>query len=419
MIIVFDFDHTLFCTENYKRALEKLFARNGVNPQQYHSDYLKNRSRGGLYSPFAQFRRLKKMYHLSSSEAQFRIDYKEHLGDVSNFIHDDALRLIARLRKKHKVYIISYGEHGHQRKKMQDSGIHGVVDGIRIVHNTKTDALGDLQKKHKGERIMYVDDAYDHLLDAKMHAPEIYTVQIHPTCRCRNVVKLFPRRDATINSIHQVENLLKKPASHLVPVININAWGKKTSARLAKNLLEKDLAIALPTETSYGLAALAASRDGLKRIYAIKSRSEAKRLPIMVRSIKEAHTYCQMTNVQKNFFRRYQDRVVSFRLNKRKNKLRDLSSDPTVVVRKAKHPFLVELSRDTRPFTVTSMNISAKPPVYSMHDYQKQYKNAKAQVDVFFDAGHLKELPPSTIVDLTQEGFPVLRQGKTKIQHAA
>ena len=48
---------------------------------------------------------------------------------------------------------------------------------------------------------------------------------------------------------------------------------------------------AFPTDTVYGLGALAFSREGIQRIYDLKARDSRKALPILVHSVEEARKW--------------------------------------------------------------------------------------------------------------------------------
>lgn len=203
---------------------------------------------------------------------------------------------------------------------------------------------------------------------------------------------------------------------HSVLIVSVKKIGIQAAAIFASDLLAAGKIISVPTETSYGLAVDATSRGAVQQIYAIKNRSDAKRIPIMVRNREMLKDYAQMSHRQEEWLKKYEAKIVSFRLTKKKGKLEALSQDPTVVVRKATHPFLKELAKNfAKPFTITSTNISGQPSIFNFKQYQDQFKNHLHQVDAFFDYGTLKAQPASTILDVTQNPPQVLRQGKTKI----
>ncbi len=201
-----------------------------------------------------------------------------------------------------------------------------------------------------------------------------------------------------------------------VLVVSVKILGIKNAALLAADLLAKGKIISVPTETSYGLAADATNKKAVRKIYTIKNRDDAKRIPVMMRDFAQLRKYTQITQAQKTWIKKYENKVVSFRLAKKQGRLTELGDDPTVVERKATHAFLKLLAKNfDKPFTITSTNISGQPSIFSFKEYREQFKHHGHQVDAFFDYGTLKPQPASTILDLTQNPPLVLRQGKTKI----
>ena len=61
---------------------------------------------------------------------------------------------------------------------------------------------------------------------------------------------------------------------------------------VAKNSLEKDNVIAVPTDTIYGIAAYAQSTDSINRIYDIKKRNYNKPIAICVGEVDDVYRYC-------------------------------------------------------------------------------------------------------------------------------
>lgn len=203
---------------------------------------------------------------------------------------------------------------------------------------------------------------------------------------------------------------------HSVLVISVKKVGIPAAAIFASDLLRAGKIISVPTETSYGLAADATSKKAVQKIYHVKNRSDAKRIPIMVKNFVQLLQYAEIGAEQKKWIKKYENKIVSFRVKKKRGALKSLSSDPTVVERKATHPFLKALANNfQKPFTITSTNISGQPSIFSFEEYQDQFKNHNYQVDAFFDYGKLKPQLASTILDVTKNPPEVLRQGRTKI----
>jgi len=421
MIIAFDFDHTLFCTEKFKPAVSELFKDFGVKNGEWQKDYLLFRKRGFLWSPFVQYERMKERFVLPHSIQAFTREYDKRFSNLEPYLHDNAQTLIRDLAKKHYVYVVSYGSTAYQRKKIRATGIDKYLSGIVITHSTKTEALVKLMDKHKNERVVFLDNLGEHLIDVKQQRPEVFTVQTRPTC-CMKTKDIEPIEhiDAYVTNLQQFRKIVQRPASALVPNYQSSRWGNEKCVLFAENLLERGKVIAIPTETSYGIAVLATDSAAIRRVYQIKGRGASKKLPVIAHDVQEIQKFCALASAQKKIVQKYQDEAVSFRLKKRKGMLEALNADTTVVIRKASHPCLRKLTKIARaPFTITSLNKSGKPPIFGFSAYMKQFANQEQQIDAFFDYGTLRKEPPSTILDLTVEPPTILRQGKIKIPDAA
>jgi L-threonylcarbamoyladenylate synthase len=418
MIFAFDFDNTLFCDTRFLHDLKVLFASFGITESMFEKDYQYHRNKKALYSPFIQYRRIKKAHRLERSERAFRKAYHEKFQNLEKYLHPGAVKMLSVLSRHSKLAVVSYGASAFQRIKIKSSHIEKYFDRILISEDTKTDEVLFLSNLWKKERVVFIDDKEEYVDDVKRKLPDTFVLQMHaPCCVKRTHSRII---DGSIQHLSELVALSQRPASEVVPRISISHLGRKESASMAARLLARGKILAVPSETSYGLAANATRHASIHRLYSIKTRSTAKKLPIMVGSLEQLKQYCRTPQSALRWIARYYRKTVSFRVHKRSGYLRALGTDPTVVVRVAQHPFLKSLAEKFHgPFTITSANISSQPPIFSRSEFLKQFSAHKHQIDAFVDYGTLKPQPPSTILDVTENPPKILRQGKTKITNVS
>lgn len=412
MIFVFDFDDTLFCIKKLREDRLRLFEKHGIPRAHWYRDYFAARKRGEDYSPLKQYKRLESMGLVRHEYSEFK---KEFLGTstiMTRFRHEHTLEILQHARKNgHRVIILTKGFPWYQRWKVENSGLASHADAIITTRIPKSFALGKILKQNKGERIVYIEDSHKQITEVKLHFPEVFVIQSYFSC-CRESITLTPLADIVAKTPTELQKFLARDPSFFVPKIDIKNYGNANAAILAANMLRRNKIISIPTETSYGLAADATSKEAVSQIYKIKDRDESKRIPFMVRDRAQLKKYVKLSKIQESWLQKYENKTVSFLMPKTKGKL-DLVGG---VGRKSTHPFLRELAKNfDKPFTITSTNISGQPSIYQFKEYQEQFKHHLQQVDAFFDYGTLKANPASTILDITQNPPVVLRQGKTKI----
>ncbi len=198
-------------------------------------------------------------------------------------------------------------------------------------------------------------------------------------------------------------------------VIVLSAMNGKTNnncVELAQNLLIKGSIIGLPTDTIYGLAALAQNDSAIHKLYEIKSRNSDKPLAICVSDIEDMSKWCQMT-VSSDLLRDLLPGAVtlvferSSNLNPRLNPNTDL-----VGIRIPDYNFIRSLCRVCGPLALTSANISSQSSCLNV----EEFKDLWPHLGAVFDGGPLGQSDTqrlgSTVVDLSVKGFfKIIRDG--------
>ena len=198
----------------------------------------------------------------------------------------------------------------------------------------------------------------------------------------------------------------------------MNNWQK--TAEVLKN----GGVVIIPSDSSYGIAALAANQKAVKRLYRIKAREPEKPSLLIVGSTDQARELVEFTPLAEDLAKKYWPGGLTLVL-KAKNK--DLphqlyGTDHTTPHLRGEHALtlavrlpdkkeLQDLALKVGPFILPSANFTGEKPPFSPEELDKRLIDA---VDFFLDEP-TDDNPPSTLVDATGENPCILRQGSVKI----
>jgi len=172
-------------------------------------------------------------------------------------------------------------------------------------------------------------------------------------------------------------------------------------------LLKEDKVVALPTDTVYGFSCLATSDIAVKKIYDMKQRDEQKAFIILLSKkynlselIEDKDT---ISVIQNNT-----PAPVTFVVNKATNfKISKYFTLPTLAIRVPDNDFLQGILEHVGYMVSTSCNIQGEPNINECSLIQETFP----MLDGIVDFNYLKNSPPSTIVDLTNKPYKIIRQG--------
>lgn len=166
--------------------------------------------------------------------------------------------------------------------------------------------------------------------------------------------------------------------------------------------------IAIPTESSYGLAVDPRSETAVRRVFAIKGRDGAKPLLVVAANrvqVEDLGVAASSETLDRFFALWPAPLTVTFSL---RAPLPASAGAATLAVRVPAHPRLRDLLEDTGPLTATSLNRSGAAPCDDPDDAAREFA---AEVDVLVDGGRTPGGPPSTLLDATVDPPRVLRAG--------
>ena len=168
MKYIFDFDDVLFNTS--------------INPRNFREHIYTSLEKAGvqynLSKEYVEKERWNK-FSLKKMLAYFSVNknvYEEIMGKNENFVKNELITLIKKLRKSN-CYIVSYGEEEFQLDKIKRAGVASLFSKIIVVSESKKEAIEKICAKHRDEKVIFIDDKAKHFedLDFKKY-PNLKTV---------------------------------------------------------------------------------------------------------------------------------------------------------------------------------------------------------------------------------------------------
>nr|XP_005298513.2 yrdC domain-containing protein, mitochondrial isoform X1 [Chrysemys picta bellii] len=190
-------------------------------------------------------------------------------------------------------------------------------------------------------------------------------------------------------------------------------WRETLSA--AVSALREGGLVAVPTDTIYGIAALAQSSQAIKKIYNLKGRNGGKPLAICLGDVEHIYRYCHV-NVPEELLRDLLPGPVTLVLQRSEGLNKDLNPFTSLVgVRIPNHTFIREVAQAcSGPLALTSANISTRASTLTVSEFQDLWP----QLSLVIDGGAIGDIQSpecrlgSTVVDLSVSGkYTVIRPG--------
>ncbi len=183
------------------------------------------------------------------------------------------------------------------------------------------------------------------------------------------------------------------------------------SIRRARFLLREGEVVAFPTDTVYGVGAVAFERFAVRQIFALKKRPPDKAIPVFITQVDDLNLVARhVPNPAWKLLQALWPGALTVVLPKNPKLPDDVTAgQPTVAVRIPDHPVCLELvERVGRPLAVTSANLSGQPTPRTAQEVAAQLG---PNLPLVLDGGPSPSTVPSTIVDLSADPPRVLRVG--------
>jgi L-threonylcarbamoyladenylate synthase len=181
------------------------------------------------------------------------------------------------------------------------------------------------------------------------------------------------------------------------------------SLESAVRVLENGGVVAFPTDTVYGVGALAFEQRSIERLYEAKKRNQELPLPILIASPEQLDLVAQnLTGVVRILAHHFWPGPITLIVERNPQLPEDMSGTSTVGVRVPDHPFAIKLFEAVGPLAVTSANLSGRP---SSSTPQEVLAELDGRINLLIDGGVTPGQVPSTVVDCTGEIPLILRKG--------
>jgi L-threonylcarbamoyladenylate synthase len=177
----------------------------------------------------------------------------------------------------------------------------------------------------------------------------------------------------------------------------------------ALKILQSGGIVAFPTDTVYGLGALAFNNAAIESIFTAKDRPIEKAIPILIGDLSDLDRVAEdIPDMALRFAARFLPGPLTCVVPKKHSLPSAVSATHTVAIRIPDHPDARALLRAAGPMAVTSANISGQP---SPSTAQEVYEQLNERIPLILDGGKTQGGVPSTLVDCTGEKPIILREG--------
>jgi len=182
------------------------------------------------------------------------------------------------------------------------------------------------------------------------------------------------------------------------------------SPKIAASVLNNGGIIIYPTETLYGLGALALDEESVNNIFSIKGRIHGNPIPILVRDKEMLSEYVVVTDEANRLIEKFLPGPLTLVLKEKKNLPHFISAGTgNIAIRISRHAFVRRLFDFlSKPITSTSANISGRENLLS---FDEIYETFKSKVELIVDSGNIPQSKGSTVIDLTVKPALIIREG--------
>lgn len=178
---------------------------------------------------------------------------------------------------------------------------------------------------------------------------------------------------------------------------------------LAVEFLRSGQLVAFPTDTVYGVGALAFEAGAVEALFAAKARVLEKAIPILIAEPEELERIAlTVPEMAWRLAARFWPGPLTLVVPKRPDLPAALSALPTVGVRVPDHPLARALLRLSGPLAVTSANLSGQASPCTAEEVLAQLGG---RIALILDGGRTPGGRPSTVVDCTAAEPLILREG--------
>lgn len=181
----------------------------------------------------------------------------------------------------------------------------------------------------------------------------------------------------------------------------------------AAEVLKDGGVVIIPSDSCYGMAALADNRKAIERLYQIKQRDSGKPSLVIVGSIAQAKQLVDFTPLAEQLVKQHWPGALTLVLKAIKTDFSPLiyGQNQTLAVRLPNKPELVKLASEIGPFILPSANFNGQPAPFLKEEVNPELIKL---VDYFLDDAPGGNMV-STLVDARGDKPIILRAGAINI----
>ena len=180
----------------------------------------------------------------------------------------------------------------------------------------------------------------------------------------------------------------------------------------AADVIRRGGVVAYPTDTLYGLAVDPGNSDAVARLYAAKGRGRQSAIPLIAASLEQARGAAILDGLALRLAHAFWPGPLTIVAPPQRGLAAAvLAGGTTVAVRVPAHAVARALAAALGfCITATSANRSGESPAVTGADVAAAFATG-SDVDVLLDAGVVTGGPPSTIVEIGEDGPRLIRAG--------
>lgn len=189
---------------------------------------------------------------------------------------------------------------------------------------------------------------------------------------------------------------------------------KKDTIPHALDILKRGGLVAFPTDTVYGVGALAFDAAAVESIYTAKDRPVEKAIPILLGEPEDLDKVTtDVPHIAAKLAARFWPGPLTLVVPKHPNLPDVVSAGPTVGVRVPDHPVARALLTAAGPMAVTSANISGQDSPTTVEGVSHQLNG---RIPLILDGGETPGGVPSTVVNCLGTEPVILREGPVTLK---
>ena len=195
-----------------------------------------------------------------------------------------------------------------------------------------------------------------------------------------------------------------------------------TLSRAAELLLQGEV-VAIPTDTVYGLAALATDQAAVKKLFIIKGRPSSNPLVTLLASADQISLFADDLPLYfKELTSRFWPGGLTLALPVKKGSVLEIvrAGLSTAGFRVPNHDAVLALLEQTGPLVAPSANLSGEPPALTATEVESIFGDDFPILDGLDLGGReTGKGTPSTVLSFTQNKWAILRQGAISAEELA